>query len=325
MAVGALSCLSTDSSPTEEGALSYWCYAATAGLALVLSGSLAGISRASDGDWWYQVYPAYEIADSSTIDIHDGTLNDWASVAPGPSVPCSAFVAFEGDAGWLTDYHDPADLNLEVWLGWLRTPPRVYVGVSRSDDVYIAGTAPGSDELVNAHLCDGLYFQIDGDKSGGAYLFGSTSDPRTCQHAQHYAVILDRSDEMHLCMGPGEWADDLPYADGGGRALRNGTTEVTMEFYVTPFDRRLRDDEHSSVASRLEPGGVVGFAMTAYDPDVEGAKSDTTFVLGQLAFYLWPDASWFMDMVLLPAIPSDTGVQRGSWGIVKGGVGALAR
>ena len=120
-------------------------------------------------------------------------------------------------------------------------------------------------------------FMVDGDLSGGRYLFGHNScDGCTVEEirlqnnrqAQHYLAIAETTDGQHVGYdGAGEWVVREPYAAAGGGVL--GATPVTTvtEIKVTPFDDLVYDDETASAASELYPGKVIGFAIITLDND----------------------------------------------------------
>jgi hypothetical protein len=263
--------------------------------------------------WHLQVYPAYEIRDTNAIDLHDGSLSDWAAVAPGPSVPGPAFLRYSGAAAGPIDGYDPVDLDFEVWLGWHAKPPRIYVGLRRmSDDVYA---------MEGEYRRDGLVFAIGGDHSGGRYRFDGSDppDPRNDAQAQLYLVWVEDDGDVELSgYQLLEWgADAPPYAEAGGDVVDADQGSTVVEFYVTPFDTLHQEGDSASAASVLESGRILGFAMQVCDNDGGHVQADTSHIVGAVGTIWYTDAKYFVDMELRPADASSTMVEEGSWGCVK--------
>ena len=271
---------------------------------------------------------AYEIPDTAAIDLFDGSLSDWRTFAPGPSISSSAFQAYSTEAGPLGSF-DFSDLAVEVWLAWVDEPPRVYVGISRWDDLHVRAGAPQEGEWVRAWCRDGVEFMIDGDHSGGQYsrFQDPSDDHRQARQAQGYNVMLDSLGVLHLGMwvdgGEGIWIDPrfwgttAPFSAGGGALEPDGSS--VWEFYVTPFDT-LRQSAATSRGSRLEPGKVMGLGMTATDTDreCEHAWADTAWFLPSSNLAMERYADYFVDLHLLPGMA--TPIRAKSWGALKASI-----
>ena len=285
--------------------------------------------------WGEYVAHAYEIADTGAIDLFDGSLSDWRVFAPGPSIRSSEFHGYQWEGGAFEDHRtDPGftDLVFEVWLGWRADPPRVYVGLSRSDDLHVPGGAPAEGGPTNlAAIHDGLEFMIDGDHNGGQYagFFSPGDQHRRMRNAQGYSVFLDSLRVLHRQIWlpthwrpEGHWANALPYSAGGGALDRSGSG--VLEFYVTPFDT-LRGDPATSRLSELTPGKVVGIDINVFDADdvlkvdLQARRRDTHYSLAALGAGGESYASFLVDVQLLPA-GGTSAARATSWGTLKASI-----
>ena len=257
-------------------------------------------------------FVAYEIADTTAIDLFDGSLSDWRTFAPGPSILGSEFHGYSTEGGPFKE-HDVTDLDFEVWLAWRGQPPRVYVGLSRSDDLHVPGPSETSFEYW---LYDGWSFMIDGDHSGGAYDLLGASDPRQMREAQGYVVMLDSLGALHRRIWLRErWPTASPFSTGGGALGGDGS--AVYEFYVTPFDTLKHDDAATSRRSELVPGKVIGIGMIMYDTDKEWTQPDTVYTLSPSVLNAERYAEYFVDLELLPADVGSTVTRTQSWGALK--------
>lgn len=75
------------------------------------------------------------------MDLDDGSLSEWTAFAPGPSIVGTEFTAYSSESG-VIEGRESSDLEFEVWIAWHGHPPRIYVGVSRLDDVHLPGASP---------------------------------------------------------------------------------------------------------------------------------------------------------------------------------------
>ena len=120
-------------------------------------------------------------------------------------------------------------------------------------------------------------FMVDGDHSGGRYLFGlnscegcSVEEAKLLNNrqAQHWLAIAETADGLHLGYGgASEWAVREPYAAAGGGVLGATPASTVTEMKVTPFDDLIYNDEAASTASELVPGKVIGFSINTIDND----------------------------------------------------------
>ena len=254
----------------------------------------AGAAHAHIGD---EIYPFYELLDEDLhrIDLTDGSVDDWLDVLGEPSLTAADFY-------YPYSNYDPTNCDNRFWLAWHRRSGTLWVAMERFDDIYVNNYA---GEILEAGLpkmfrpamisWDSYFsFMVDGDHSGGRYLFGRSScDGCTVEEtkllnnrqAQHYLAIAETTDGQHVGYdGAGEWVVREPYAAAGGGVLGATPATSVTELKVTPFDDLIYDDEAASVASELYPGKVIGFTISTKD-------TDATDGMGA------PDYQWLSDRV----------------------------
>ena len=67
----------------------------------------------------------------------DGFVEDWEESFEASSRALEFQVVLIGEGGGGS--HDPADFDFRVWLGWMRSPARLYVAIQSVDDVHVSG------------------------------------------------------------------------------------------------------------------------------------------------------------------------------------------
>ena len=181
-----------------------------------------------------------------------------------------------------------------------------------------------------------LSFMVDGDHSGGQYLFGLNScDGCTVEEAkllnnrqaQHWMAIAETTAGQPVGYdGASEWAVREPYAAAGGGVLGATPATSVTELKVTPFDDLVYDDEAASAVSELYPGKVIGFSIRTIDNDATeysdgtGPK-DYQFLSDRV--YASRFADLFVDGLLVGAgedpsrYDDDSAVEPSSWGRIK--------
>ena len=241
---------------------------------------LPGLAPAVHAHIGDQIYPFFELLDEDLdrIDLTDGSVEDWHDVLGEASLTAADFF-------YPFSHYDPGDCDFRFWLGWHRRSGTLWVAMERFDDIYLNNYA---GEILEAGLpkmfrptmlfWDSYFsFLVDGDHSGGRYLFGRSScDGCTIEEtkllnnrqAQHYLAIAETTDGQHVGYdGAGEWVTREPYAAAGGGVLGAIPVTTVTEMKVTPFDDLIYDDEAASTASELYPGKVIGFTVKTIDND----------------------------------------------------------
>ena len=300
-------------------------------LALLLPLGPAAGAHAHIGD---QIYPFYELLDEDLdrIDLTDGSVEDWYDILGEPSLTGADFY-------YPYSSYDPASCDNRFWLGWHRRSGTLWVAMERFDDIYFNNYAGeilehGRPAMI---LWDSYFsFMVDGDHSGGRYLFGSNSCEgctaeeiklRDNRQAQHYLAIAETAAGRQVGYdGASEWVVREPYAAAGGGVLGATPATTVTELKVTPFDDLIYDDEAASAASELYPGKIIGFDINTSDNDATewldgyGAKeyqwlSDRVYTL--------TFADLFVDGLLVgagedPSRYDDvSAVEPSSWGRIK--------
>ena len=294
---------------------------AIAGLIVVslIAGSTAALAHQGD-----RIVPIYEITDDmlELIDLKDGRIDEWEDFFE-PSLTTLDFFAYTSVTTREIVPYDPSDLDFRIWLGWNATHDRLYLSFQAADDVYKIR------EKIN-QTQDGLELRVDGDHSGGEYRFFSgpryrdSMGPAQAYFAPSF-LDMDSSIELHFGDSEGmealEWVDDPPYADGGEGSVGGNPVFWVLEFYVTPFDELIWNDQESSLPSELVSGKVVGFFIRIADFDSQELLTNYMIDDAFLKRQGNPasDANLFVDGVLLPAgeILEDSAVQPSSWGLIK--------
>ncbi len=247
---------------------------------LLVLATLLGVAPAAHAHVGDQIYPIFELLDEDLhrIDQTDGSIEDWYDVLGEPSLTGADFY-------YPYSSYDPTNCDNRFWLAWHRRSGTLWVAMERFDDIYLNNYA---GEILEAGLpkmfrptmfrWDSYFgFLVDGDHSGGRYLFGRNScDGCTVEEtkllnnrqAQHWQAIAETTDGQHVGYdGAGEWVVREPYAAAGGGVLGATPATSVTELMVTPFDDLIYDDEAASTASQLYPGKVIGFNIRTIDND----------------------------------------------------------
>lgn len=273
------------------------------------------------------IFPIYEIPTPALPDVHDGSLDDWEAVVPGPSLTHNDFrpLAVQDGAGI-----DPADLAYRCFLGWHGGTQTIWIGVERVDDVYI-NTYPGG-EPGNMWMHDGIEFMVDGDHSGGEYNGCLTNDACSEEEAlllagyqaQQYTLIPESPDGTPISANASAsgWVTHAPWSDAGGASWGGGPTITVTEGFVTPWDALDWHGPEVSTPSTLEAGRIIGFQISMPDFDVVGTYHAFHTIAGLAN--TWRMADNFVDGELIGCDeegcsggPVDSGVHPESWGRIK--------
>ena len=246
----------------------HWLLAATAGFCLV------GV-RVTLGHIGDRVYPFYEITEElrETIDLTDGSVEDWEEVGPPTLTLLDFFVTGPSSSNI---QRDPGDLDIQIWLGWMKSPPRIYVAAIRADNDYV-NEYPDIDGDMMIH--DSISLGVDGDHSGGS-LFDEggereTGEARLMQNkqAQLYSALpeVPEGSSVQSFLSPMwkwlVWPTEPPFSLGGGAVAGENPFVSITEFYVTPFDLFVSTSPEESVESELYAGKTIGFRLFMFDRD----------------------------------------------------------
>ncbi len=290
-------------------------------------------------------YPVYEIPAGQEPDLGDGSLQDWTSFAPAPSLTINDFAS----PIWGRIGDRPAnvsDFNIQIYLGWSLAMQRIFVGIQRLDDHYLS-TCPEDEGGQDIWGFEGIEITMDGDHSGGYYalareqtvttvsgmsrstspLFSlrDTSDtfnPSLFNHqqAQHFYISTEGAGYTRVRLGgPPQptWLGEFPYGEIGG-LLRQGSIQDTsiVELMLAPFDHFDTHNKDLSQPSQLRRNGVIGLQVGLADHDRCGFMDDFLSLSGLAQFREQADV--FMDFLLLPCQACEsTHVERTPWRRVK--------
>ncbi len=238
----------------------------TCHLGLLTLAALLGTAPAAHAHIGDEIYPLYELLDEDLqhIDLTDGSVEDWHDILGEPSLTGADFY-------YLDAHYDPTNCDNRFWLGWHRRSGTLWVAMERFDDIYHNNYAGEVNEwgFPTMNRWDSSFsFMVDGDHSGGRYLFEGEAKPQNNRQAQHWLAIAETAEGRHVAYdGASEWAVREPYAAAGGGVLGVTPATTVTELMVTPFDDLVYDDEAASKASILYPGKVIGFAINTIDND----------------------------------------------------------
>ncbi len=214
-----------------------------------------------------RVYPFYEITEElrETIDLNDGSIEDWIEVGP-PSLTLLDF--FVTGPSSTNIQRDPGDLDIQIWLGWMKSPPRIYVAAVRADNDYV-NEYPDIDGDMMIH--DSISLGVDGDHSGGS-LF-DFDELMHSKQAQLYSALPEVPEGSNVQLGLSAswkwlvWPSEPPFSLGGGAVAGENPFVSITEFYVTPFDLFVSTSPEESVESELYAGKTIGFRLFVFDRD----------------------------------------------------------
>ncbi len=310
---------------------------------LPMIGLVVGLLCSAEAQESERLYPFVELtdADLAQIDVTDGSIDEWVDLLGEPTLTALDFQTRPDLAPY-----DPADMDYRVWLAWHGATQRIYGAIERSDDIYINkyeydGTIRSSCIQMLGHDSS-VMFNVDGDASGGEYLFmpiiivGAPFDEERRllmnQHAQSYRILGDIvGGGPHVCLFPQslyndeDWFNLPPYVEGGGASFGEHPTFSVTEFYVTPFDRLIWNSPEESVVSALSPGTLIGFSLTILDHDdaerqPEGFHFITHFIAeGDYSSAIFRNADNFVRGLLVGPggeLP-DSAVESVTWSRIK--------
>ena len=224
-----------------------------------------------------RVVPFYEITEEllGTIDLTDGSVEDWIEVGP-PTLTLLDFFVWENPNYSNTSQRNPSDLDIQIWLGWMKSPPRIYLASIRADNDYV-NEYP--DIIGEMPIHDSIALGVDGDHSGGP-LFRSGGGSETEEtrlihnkHAQLYHALpeVPEGRNVQLLFSTlwewERWLEEPPFSGGGGAVAGENPFVSITEFYVTPFDLFVYTSPEESVESELYAGKTIGFRLVAIDID----------------------------------------------------------
>ena len=239
---------------------------------LFLIAAILGTSVSSEAQFSDRLYPVFELTDEmrKKIDVKDGSVEDWLEVFGEPTLTPLDFLT----APWASKY-DPSSFDFRVWLAWHHGGNHLFVAAEMVDD-FVHEHSTDRNFLSGQGVAQGdlfVWFFVDGDKSGGSLTIdNSLGLTHPMQQAQYYSAFPgtysnDNNLKLTKVSSLTNWVHHPPYADGGGALVDSQPSFGVVEFYITPFDRLIWDDQENSIITDLFPGKTIGFALELIDVD----------------------------------------------------------
>ena len=178
----------------------------------------------------------------------------------------------------LGDQHDPANLDVNVKVGWVKGLNRLYFLYEAQDNYWDFSRGDLHNDIFEV--------VVDGDLSGGPLIrqmhpIEKFRDELQTHfsfhgvHAQNYHVFTPaEGKDWTMVWGCQPWIKDLPYANAASRYdFKPGESgKLVLEFYVTPFDHAPAD-KTKAVATELVEDKVIGLSWAVLDyDDVEAER-----------------------------------------------------
>ena len=212
-------------------------------------------SVSTDAQFQDRLYPFIELTDEmrDRIDLKDGSVDDWLEVLGEPTLTPLDLAPYPNWGG----QYDPSSFDFRIWLAWHHGGNHLFVAAEmvddfvheRSNDRFTSG--PG---ITNGDLS--LWFFVDGDRSGGSLFIDNASGlTNHMEQAQCYSAFPGSYDDGTNVFLPWvsrdtpDWVHQPPHADGGGAVIDSEPRFGVLEFYATPFDRLIWDDQDQSIVS----------------------------------------------------------------------------
>lgn len=169
---------------------------------------------------------------------------------------------------------DTSTINVRVKVGWVKGMNRLYFLYEAYDDFWDfeePGLHNDTYELV-----------VDADQSGGPFIDrfhpNKSLDPMEAYlsyhgvHAQNYHIFTPaEGKDWTLVWGCQPWVKELPYANAAyNYNFAHGESgNLTLEFWITPFDYAGNEGPERAVESVLKENKNVGLCWAIIDYDEE--------------------------------------------------------
>lgn len=278
------------------------------------------ISSAGTAHVGQVIYPIYELPSSDLPVFHDGSFEDWEQALPNASLTHEDFAFTDGTRVGADDF------AFRVFLAWHTTSQTIFMGIEMLDDIYLP---PKEGGIGNGWV----RFAIDGDHTGGEYLFPpgpDTSEQESIRtsmaQAQYYAARPEALYDGLLSFLPDYyWIAEPPWGDVAGFQYGDAPNLSGIELRVTPWDKLDWLDPEASQRSQLEPGKIVGFGLEIADAD-EPNKPSGIYTLDGSGLGAVLSADLLVDGELLPCFVGDCSgraasvVKPNAWALIKAGL-----
>lgn len=184
------------------------------------------------------------------------------------------------------------------------------------DDVYLG---PADGTIGNGWM----RFVIDGDHTGGEYLFPEDGARLSMDQAQVYAARPEAVDGRLLSLVDEAYgiAED-PWGDIAGFVIGESPSQIGIELAMTPWDDLDWRNPGESVPSQLDGGKIVGFGIEVADADIPG-RPNGIYTLAGIGIGALLSADFLVDGELIPchvadcSSPISSPVTPNSWAMIK--------
>jgi len=199
----------------------------------------------------------------------DGNADDWSIVPDSYAIGTDQLRETVVGIG---DKHDPADLDVQVRVGWVQGQNHLYFLYEANDNYW---------DFARGDLHNDIFeVVIDGDLSGGPLIRNMHPNEKLRDgldayflfhgvHAQNYHIFTPaEGKDWTLVWGSQPWIKDLPYANAVCQYdFKPGESgRLVLEFFVTPFDHAPSDRSHA-VQTKLEEDKLIGMSWAILDYD----------------------------------------------------------
>ncbi len=211
---------------------------------------------------------------------------------------------------------DTTNLNVSVKVGWVKGLNRLYFLYEAYDD-YWDFSDPG---LHN----DTYELVVDGDQSGGPFIDrfhpNKELDPMDAYlsfhgvHAQNYHIFTPAvGKDWTLVWGCQPWIKELPFANAAfDFDFKHGESgNLTLEFWITPFDYAGNEGPERAVKSVLKENKNVGLCWAIIDYDK--TKEQGGFWNLSKEHTMYGNADYLLSFKLMPLEPEFRKVIEAQW------------
>jgi len=270
----------------------------------------------------------FELSTEDLPDLKDGSIQDWEDVLGDNFLTMDDFETLD-DGGHGGAPKDPADMDYKVYLAWNSREQRIYVGVDRTDNIYLNNVNP--DEALDGWQWDSIEVYLDGDHSGGQYNLFSADDVGgadqvqilQARQAQQWLIVPESTGDHPagcFCQDK-KWAEDSPWTDAGGMSEGSDPVHTVFEVALTAWDDLDSEGPETSTRSTLEAGKIIGFSLTINDFDEAPAQYHATHTFTYVGDGYYQGGS-LADAELVPCTGGDCGstptaVESNTWGRIK--------
>ncbi len=205
----------------------------------------------------------------------DGQTGDWEMVPEEYQYGTDLLKDTEDGLG--TEI-DPNDLEVQVSVGWVKGLNRLYFLYEAYDDYWDFGRFN-----PEGYLNDIFEIAVDGDLSGGPFIFNPIYDPEEMKWASHTPAYLENhftfsgvhAQNYHiytppvnnawvLIWGNQHWIAEFPQAnyayDYDFQPGESG--KLVLECWITPYDYAPYEGPEQAIESQLEENKVIGLSWS---------------------------------------------------------------